>query len=610
MKRFVLFLTFLSTILPVSAYENKNGLWYAGDYLSGCADTCTVVVIPDGVTGIKAGCFSYHDNLKTVYIPESVRNIEAEAFLGCKNLTTVNFLKSTYWRPFDKIGDRAFADCKALTSFSTDGGHIYDLGDKVFYGCSCLSSVSFSSSRLGSQVFAECPNLESADLNVHEIGSYNFLNCEKLKDVTLSNVTFIKGTNFKGCPSLKSINLNETTPYYFSDGLIYYSNGTITECLEGTEGELTIPDTFKTISAEAFSGCKKLTSVTIPSSVTEIQKGAFDGCSGLTSVSIPASIEAIEDFTFSGCSSLTSVTIPNSVKHIGESAFQGCSSLTSVFIPNSVKAFYSEAFGGCTSLTDIVIPNSVVSLSSYAFKGCKSLSSVSLSTSLTGLNANVFENCSSLTSLTIPNSIIYGVGGTLANCTNLTTLYIPDLSGEVWLDLSDCVKLQNVYCDYDFETPKNHFLNTIRLNSLPSTCTLHVREHLVDAYKALDWCQGINVVALREGEMPITEQCATPTIRMQQGAFVFDCETEGVEYVSHIRLHLSQDEGHFDSQVKLSNLLTLYVYATKQGMKDSETASMTLSIPDYNAMSCDINGDGKVTAADITEVVNAAMAEE
>ena len=50
--------------------------------------------------------------------------------------------------------------------------------------------------------------------------------------------------------------------------------------------------------------------------VTAITANAFYGCKGLTSVTIPASIKSIGVSAFYGCNSLTSITIPESITTI------------------------------------------------------------------------------------------------------------------------------------------------------------------------------------------------------------------------------------------------------------------------------------------------------
>ena len=103
-------------------------------------------------------------------------------------------------------------------------------------------------------------------------------------------------------------------------------------------GSVTIPATVTydgeeysvtSIGDNAFSFCRKMTSVTIPNSVTSIGVSAFSDCSGLSSITIPNSVTSIKESAFTHCSGLTSVTIPNSVTSINNLTFYCCSGLTS-----------------------------------------------------------------------------------------------------------------------------------------------------------------------------------------------------------------------------------------------------------------------------------------
>ena len=162
-------------------------------------------------------------------------------------------------------------------------------------------------------------------------------------------------------------------------------------------------------------------------SVTSIDDYAFWGCLGLTSVNIPNSVTSIGTGAFYVCSNLTSVNIPNSVISIGGNAFYGCSSLTSVIIPNSVTSIGSSAFRGCTSLISMTIPNSVTTIDTYVFNGCSSLTSVTIPNSVTSIGDAAFCNCSSLTSVIIPNSVTSIGGFAFWGCSGLTSVNIPNL---------------------------------------------------------------------------------------------------------------------------------------------------------------------------------------
>ena len=70
------------------------------------------------------------------------------------------------------------------------------------------------------------------------------------------------------------------------------------------------------------------------------------------------------------------------------------------------------------------------------------------------------------------------------------------------------------------------------------------------------------------------KKCAKPTISYVTKKLVFDCNTEGVEYVSEIK---AADIGKYnDSEITLSATYEISVYTTKSGYEDSDVATATL----------------------------------
>ena len=244
-----------------------------------------------------------------------------------------------------------------------------------------------------------------------------------------------------------------------------------------------------------------------------------------------------------------------SVTSIGSSAFYYCSDLTSVTIPNSVTSIGNEAFYRCRSLTSVTIPNSVTSIGDYAFAYCSGLTLVTIGSGVKNISNSAFVNCS-----------------------NLAEVYCyaenePSTSSDAFKDS---------YVDY---------------------ATLYVPEASVAVYKAAEPWSGFGTIKTLSGEIPVTPKCATPTISYVDGKLTFDCETEGVEYVSSIT-----PPSAFNSGSKTVSMPTTYkvtVYATKDGYEDSDVATKEIEVSGGStAKKGDVNEDGNVNGTDIQEVIN------
>lgn len=318
------------------------------------------IVVPQGITAIKAGAFACNKNITNVVLPNSVKTIGELAFSECENLVNIDIPDGV-----QSIEKWAFINCKNLKNLNIPKSTV-SIADHAFLGCSSLETI----------------NVAEGNPKYRSNG-----NCL----IDTETKSLILGSNKSVIPNDGSITTIANFAFYKLDGL---TNIVIPDSVTSIENSafygaglkiVIIPEGVTTIGDSAFSYCMKLTNLTIPKSVISIGKGAFYGCNNLESI-----IVANGNTNYSGAGNclidLVTKTlligsknsvIPDdgSVTVIGAGAFADCEGLTNIVIPNGVMTIESGAFTGCSFLTSVVISDSVKFIVSYAFYNCSSLTS-------------------------------------------------------------------------------------------------------------------------------------------------------------------------------------------------------------------------------------------
>ena len=174
------------------------------------------ILLPEGMTSIGDGAFSWCIAIKTISIPNSVKTIGYAAFTSCDSLTFINFGTN-----ITHIGPVAFAGCSAITILNIPNS-VTSIGADAFLYCSSLTSVAIPNSvtSIGGGAFSGCSSLTSVTIpnSVTSIGNSAFGGCSSLTSVTIGNsVTSIGNYAFSRCSSLTSITCLGVTPPEASD---------------------------------------------------------------------------------------------------------------------------------------------------------------------------------------------------------------------------------------------------------------------------------------------------------------------------------------------------------------------------------------------------------
>ena len=585
----------IQKILPYLCYENtyiKNvniEYGYKGDVIGNSFRECTSI---------------------TSATINNQGNVGSDAFLGCTSLNTI--IISNH----GDIGSGAFSGCTGITSatISNQGS----IGEKAFYGCATSGDATFVIENTGSistSAFEGCTSITSATIsNKGSIGEKAFYGCATKNPATfvINNKGNILKSAFEGCTKMTNVELGDEIP---------------------------------TIGERAFYGCSKLNNIVIPDAVTSIGSYAFCNCSNLSFAKIGSGIKSIPSYTFSGCYSLEDVQIGKNVASIGGYAFNRCSALPKIQIPQSVTSIADYVFQGCKGLKTVIMDNgdSDLSLSSngsnplfvdcsldsvyigrnitYSTSSDKGYSPFYRNTSLrtvvitdkeTEISDNEFYGCTNLQSFKVGDGVTTFGKYAFSGCSSLKSLSFGAKLQSIGQEaFSDCTAITSILSKAT--TPPT--CGTQALDDINKwECNLKVPEGTLPAYQAANQWKEFFFVAegseetIPDEQEPTVNKCATPTISVADGVLQFDCETEGVKFISRIippTAFSSEEE-----QVTIPTTYKITVYAVKEGFENSDIVTKEIDLSGISSViKGDVNEDGIVNGTDIQEVINIIVGE-
>ena len=181
------------------------------------------------------------------------------------------------------------------------------------------------------------------DAPITTIGERVFYNCSTLESITIpSSVTSIGSEAFYRCDCLKAFNGKYTTP----DGRALIIDETLCYIAPSGLTDYTIPSDVKTLGSLSFAYCTELVTVKIPSSVTAIGSEAFYACTSIEGVTLPESVVSLGELSFAECDHLSEVYVQQSTPPTGgDDMFDGNAADRKIYVPIGYGSTYKMANG-------------------------------------------------------------------------------------------------------------------------------------------------------------------------------------------------------------------------------------------------------------------------
>ena len=365
-----------------------------------------IVELPVSINGSAYDIYLARNNsLKSVIVPEGITTLSENAFSNCDNLVEVRLPESLL-----TIGDYAFQHSAKLAKVNIPS-QIKEIPGWCFNG-TAISQIEIPEgvTYIGDGAFEACTQITSIDIpdSVTYIRDGAFSGCAALENVYIgSGLNNFAVNTFSGCPKLNQLVFSNENAYFtLIDNYVYNKDvTTILFAPKNISGQITLPETLKTIGGRVFADCTLITAVYVPAGVTSIGYSAFCNCTSLTSINLPEGITEIPWGLFENCVNLLEIAIPSGVTAIGSYAFSGCSKLGEVQLPEGLTYIGYGAFQYCTGLESIVFPTEFENVDVYAFTNCIALKEAVLAEGMTSLPRDVFDQCYNLQRVVIPSTM-------------------------------------------------------------------------------------------------------------------------------------------------------------------------------------------------------------
>lgn len=346
-------------------------------------------------------CFAFSgmNLIREIRLPKFLTYYASSLFNGCSSLTKVVFAGSP-----ESIGTYAFSGT-GLKEMDIPAS-VKEIGNGAFTGCRSLERVTAG--------------------NVETIGEYAFQGCTALKEADFGDKVKKYGHNCFGNCALVSFHVSSSASEIPMSMLDYCSNLT----------EISLPESIRSIGAQAFYNCTGLRSVSMGDSVTTIGDEAFYNCEGLTDMDLSAGILELGSDVFYNNPWLNRMEYDNYVKYVGSVAYladkEGIANdgVKSIVIKDGTTALGKGLLENCR-LTSVELPSSLKSLGECSLRD-NAFTTLNLPDELEIIGHSAFADCDELTSITIPEKVRFIGSTAFGGCSSLVRFTFNAENAEIY----------------------------------------------------------------------------------------------------------------------------------------------------------------------------------
>jgi surface protein len=659
MKRFfILFVTMTACIAAWAAegyavytQSNHTLTFYYGTKPSGAFDLNSGINYPEWY---NYGTYAAVE--RVVFDPSFAQarpTTTAYWFCAMENLTTItglNYLNTSEVTNMHGM----FYGCNKLTSLDVSGFNTANVTDMrfMFHECENLTSLDLSSFNTANVtdmgcMFEYCRSLTSLDMSSFNTAKvtnmfYMFYYCSKLTSLDLSSFNTAKVTSmswmFNGCYNLTSLDVSS-----FNTANVTSMGNMFGSCYNLTSLDVSGFNTAKVTNMNSmFVYCNNLTSLDLRNFNTANvinMMSMFCDCENLTSLDLSsfntAKVTSMS-WMFSGCENLTSVDLSsfNTANVINmESMFNGCNNLTSVDLSSFNTANVTNMksmFKHCDELKTITVGSTwsteAVTSSEDMFANCFKIeggAGTTYSSSYTDASYAHIDGGTSNPGYLTGVTYDLWINGVLVTYANQNSVTGPGISGSVTYDPStNTLTLNNATIDQRglsecaistaYGAPANLKIKLVGTNKIlanDNTIAINIKESqgfTLYGSGSLD-CGGALYLSVRDhltndATMSYIKDCTLYVHDIMSEDYE-ECLTIDNADVTTEYLDVGSDHNGY----KGLNLVNCYVASPANGVVGNGGCIMVNG--NYwdghveikrSGLSGDVNGDGFVTAADVT----------